>query len=558
MLVIEKAARPRNLFAGPLPQFAAPQRTLCFHINEPNGRGDSVSTHAYAHYAETLLGHRSKILLPLQAWRNEKNNRTLRWLEERFEVRAYSAEGSYGGPDLQRLAAASDCDILYLPKRAGKRDAPAYPESFGSVPTAVHCAFAGHDPHGEAYAYISSSLATRRGMEYVPYIIEAPSEPCGSTHTLLRQRMHIPANATVFGRHGGWTSFDIPFLGEVIREAVQKFPSVHFVFLNTHPFATLERIHFLPQTMDPEAKHEFICSCDAMIHGRKIGETFGHAVAEFSVRNKPVLTHAGQGLSYRDRHHIQVLGHRGFYYSSPAELHQLFERFITQGVEPGDYNAYRAFSPEAVMKKFDRVFLAAVLPPPVHLMDEFGRDARKNPFAQEPLRKWSHYNAAYERHLGKFIGRKCRLAEVGSAGSSLMWRRALGELARTYSIHRPDNASEVELADEGINLLSGNLSDRTFWSRVVQEVPELDIFVDSGSGRVEVPMIALEQVLPHLRRGGVYIVEGIVGEDHNFLQSSFHYIRGLQLLQPGSEPNLQSEIGSVTYYPYMLVIEKAT
>ena len=89
-------------------------------------------------------------------------------------------------------------------------------------------------------------------------------------------------------------------------------------------------------------------------------------------------------------------------------------------------------------------------------------------------------------------------------------------------------------------------------------MPELDIFLDGGNGIFEKATVALEHVRPHLRRGGVYIVEGIVGEDHNFLQSSFHYIRGLQLLQPGSEPNLQSEIGSVTYYPYMLVIEKAT
>jgi hypothetical protein len=139
-----------------------------------------------------------------------------------------------------------------------------------------------------------------------------------------------------------------------------------------------------------------------------------------------------------------------------------------------------------------------------------------------------------------------------------MWRRVLGEQASIYGIHSDKKAPQAERADDGINSFSGDLSDRTFWSRVLEELPELDIFVDGGSGSVEEAMVALEEVLPHLRRGGVYIVEGIVGEDHNFLQSSFHYIRGLQLLQPGSEPNLQSEIGSVTYYPYMLVIEKAT
>ena len=66
-------------------------------------------------------------------------------------------------------------------------------------------------------------------------------------------------------------SFDILFVHEVIREVVERYPSVHFLFLNTAPIrAKSARIHYLPQTMDPRAKHEFICSCDAMIHGRKI------------------------------------------------------------------------------------------------------------------------------------------------------------------------------------------------------------------------------------------------------------------------------------------------
>ena len=79
-------------------------------------------------------------------------------------------------------------------------------------------------------------------------------------------------------------------------------------------------------------------------------------------------------------------------------------------------------------------------------------------------------------------------------------------------------------------------------------MPELDIFLDGGNGIFEKAMVALEHVLPHLRRGGVYIVEDIVGENHDFLHSSFDYLRGPHLLD--------AEIRSMTYYPYMLIIEK--
>ena len=42
--------------------------------------------------------------------------------------------------------------------------------------------------------------------------------------------------------------------------------------------------------IDLEKKVKFINSCDAMIHARAGGETFGASIAEFSIKNKPVIT----------------------------------------------------------------------------------------------------------------------------------------------------------------------------------------------------------------------------------------------------------------------------
>ena len=50
-------------------------------------------------------------------------------------------------------------------------------------------------------------------------------------------------------------------------------------------------------------KIKFINSCDAMLHGRSLGESFGIACGEFAIRNKPIFTYNFS----RDRAHIDLL-----------------------------------------------------------------------------------------------------------------------------------------------------------------------------------------------------------------------------------------------------------
>ena len=43
-----------------------------------------------------------------------------------------------------------------------------------------------------------------------------------------------------------------------------------------------------------------------MLHARKDGETFGLAVAEFSVANKPIITYANS----KDKEHLRILNNK--------------------------------------------------------------------------------------------------------------------------------------------------------------------------------------------------------------------------------------------------------
>ena len=99
-------------------------------------------------------------------------------------------------------------------------------------------------------------------------------------------------------------------------------------------------------------KVEFINTCDAMIHSRERGETFGLTIAEFSTFEKPIITYSNSP----EKNHINILGDKGFYYTNYNELYEILLN-INPSVK--GYNCYTEFTPEKVMNKFKKVFLDA-------------------------------------------------------------------------------------------------------------------------------------------------------------------------------------------------------
>lgn len=65
-----------------------------------------------------------------------------------------------------------------------------------------------------------------------------------------------------------------------------------------------------------DAKVGFINTCDAMLQARVQGETFGLGIAEFLLRDKPVIA----SMDGIDKNHLEMLGDRGLFYREPVEL----------------------------------------------------------------------------------------------------------------------------------------------------------------------------------------------------------------------------------------------
>ena len=99
----------------------------------------------------------------------------------------------------------------------------------------------------------------------------------------------------------------------------------------------------------------FFAACDAMLHARSEGETFGLAVAEFSLRNKPVITYDGEMHGY-SRAHVNILSDVGYYYHDFESLRTVVASLI-EGIPKRNWNAYKQYRREEIIAKFKKVFI---------------------------------------------------------------------------------------------------------------------------------------------------------------------------------------------------------
>jgi hypothetical protein len=85
-----------------------------------------------------------------------------------------------------------------------------------------------------------------------------------------------------------------------------------------------------------------------MLHARRHGETFGLAVAEFSLANKPVLT--------MDLAHVIILGEHALIYHDEPSLKRLLLSFNRSTAGARQWNAYSGYGLKESMKRFIEVF----------------------------------------------------------------------------------------------------------------------------------------------------------------------------------------------------------
>ena len=294
----------------------------------------------YARLNRSVLGNESVLCLPNRP--EFAANPLLKKWQEEFVVTQYTDKN-----DLGRKLKKEAVEVLYLTK-PGLFDGFLVP----GVKNCVHAQFLCDEFHGDAYAYLSSWMSrvmTGREGSFVPFYV-----PRFVSEEDLRGKLGIPIGAKVFGRHGAFDTFNIPFARRAIEEHARHRPADHFVFLNTEPIRGTEKlrnVHYLAPTIDPEEKAQFLATCDAMVHARWHGETFGLAVGEFAALGKPVITFGES----RERAHLEMLGSAALLYRNRNELRRILENFQPHRAAGTEYDQHA--DPSLVMRVFQQKFL---------------------------------------------------------------------------------------------------------------------------------------------------------------------------------------------------------
>ncbi len=360
---------------------------IVFHTNEFSYRGTEVALFDYA------LAHKNRggkcMIIAKEGYRTKKNylgnDIHCQEVEDNF-VKKFGSILTYTDmKDLPNLLKLFENSILYRLIDGERDDFPLV------LPIKIfnHCVFNSDNPRCDFYISISNSVS-RKGLsktqlsQVLPHIVNP--HPIGLKS--LREELKIPKDAIVFGRHGGFESFDIEFVKKNIFKMAKKLENVYFLFLGTEPFNRYlqDNIIFLPATGNKEYKYRFIETCDVMIHARKIGESFGLSIAEFSMAGKPVISYVPHEilsnwkkdpingiydkLNVIDYHvnHIEILGENGFYFSFESQLLEIMFYFIdgfrvspeslrsSFQINPQDYkDLYNQFSEKNVMDKFYQI-----------------------------------------------------------------------------------------------------------------------------------------------------------------------------------------------------------
>ena len=183
--------------------------------------------------------------------------------------------------------------------------------------------------------------------------------------------------------------------------------------------------------------------------------------------------------------------------------------------------------------------------------------------------KWRHYFDIYHRHLSHFRGEDIRILEIGvySGGSLEMWRDYFGPQCHIIGVDIEPACKVYER--EGVTIIIGDQSSRDFWTQFKRDVPPLDIIIDDGSHVPEMQIVTLEELLPHLNPGGIFICEDI----HGTLNPFAGYVAGLSQTLNACDHGgdnlqdnerrvvykasaVQSAIRSVHFYPFVTVVER--
>lgn len=325
-------------------------KRIIFYTHTLNFRGVTNSILNFAHHNQEILGNESIIMyspvydIKSNAERDIDNNiEIIKQIKNKFEL--LECRDWNHTNDI-----SSKYDVFYSQK-AGLKEQPL----ITNTKSVVHSVFQYDEPHGDVYAYVSEWLSDFMLERYkvkhpwVPLIVNQPISR--DYRKEWRTNLGISENQFVYGRLGGETTLDLDFVQDTIKKIVNESDDFVFVFPNTAKFYEHKNIHYIPPILNETQKTDYINMCDAMIHARERGETFGLGMMEFLAHNKPVLAW-DFGV---DRNHMRILEPFGLLYDEDDVYHMMTNLPNRDKVE---YKlATIPYSPDNVMKKFKEVFL---------------------------------------------------------------------------------------------------------------------------------------------------------------------------------------------------------
>ena len=314
-----------------------------FYFNEMNFRGVANSTFLYALYNKKILKNKSIIFFNKQNKFNKKS--VIYKFKNKFQTIGIS-----NFAEIDNFKYKLKLDYIYVQK-GGEKDS----WQSNNIETLVHAIYPQklNEVHGDNYVYISEWLSKKfsnNRISFVPLIIQK-----NLSKNNLRKKLNIKNDQFIFGCHGGESSFDLKFVKDLLLKIVKQDKQLLFLFLNINKFCDHPNIRFIKGSADEVFVQKFINTCDAMLYGRSLGESFGMACGEFAVQNKPIISYRFN----RHRAHKYNIPYDQFHeYGSRNELKKLLINYKSLKFQKKFKNKYQTYSKEKIMQLFKKNFLS--------------------------------------------------------------------------------------------------------------------------------------------------------------------------------------------------------
>ncbi len=327
---------------------------IAFYVDEMNLRGVAKSTYQFAYQNKKILKNKSIIFYNKRNYRNKKN--VIQKFKNKFKVIGVSYF-----KEIENYKDKFFIDYLYVQKGGNKDNLVSY-----KIKTLVHGVYPQkiNQVHGHRFAYISEWLSnnfSNRKIPFVPLITEV-----SKTNNNLRKKLKINKNRFVFGCYGGESSFDLNFVKAAIKTVVSRRKDIIFLFLNIKKFCNHNQIKFLKGSLDENFKKKFINSCDAMIYGRSLGESFGLSCGEFAIVNKIIFSYK---FNRHRSHCFNISSGQLIEYSSYNSLVKMI--FNLEKKSSIYKNKYKNYTSRKMIKVFQNVFLKKNVNQSITILDKF-------------------------------------------------------------------------------------------------------------------------------------------------------------------------------------------